>query len=249
MPRTRRRAAASSSASGMPSSRAQTSATAAAFCAVTRKSGCAVAARSTNSRTASHRVSASAASAAGGSRGPGSDSEGTRKGVSPATPSSSRLVASTRTPGQPRRRASARRAAASTRCSQLSSTRSRRLGRSASESVAARGRPASSRTPRAAATAWGARAGSARGASSTSHTPSGYAGSTSAAARRARRVLPTPPAPVSVTRRWAPSSAATAASSRSRPTKLVSCRGRLFGSASSVRSGGNAPGRSGCSSW
>ena len=41
---------------------------------------------------------------------------------SPATPSGSRLVASTRTPGAARRIASAISAAASRRCSQLSST-------------------------------------------------------------------------------------------------------------------------------
>ena len=66
-----------------------------------------------------------------------------------------------------------------------------------------------------------------------------------AAAWRARRVFPLPPAPVSVIRREVPSSRPTSATSRSRPTKLVSCRGRLLGRASSDRRAGNAAGRSG----
>jgi hypothetical protein len=53
----------------------------------------------------------------------------TLKAVSPGTPSSSRLVASTRTPGQRWRTASTSRAHASMTCSQLSSTSSARLGR------------------------------------------------------------------------------------------------------------------------
>ena len=83
--------------------------------------------------------------------------------------------------GQARSRASARRAQASSRCSQLSSTSSRCLGRRASARVASNGRPGSSRTPRAPATAWGTSAGSGSAARSTSHTPSAYAGRTSAA--------------------------------------------------------------------
>ena len=78
----------------------------------------------------------------------------------------------------------------------------------------------------------------------------GSASMASAAACKARRVLPLPPGPVRVTRRVrAPAGAATAASSRSRPTKLVSCRGRLLGRASRVRRGGNSSGRPGAVSW
>ena len=229
----------------MPSSRRQTWATAGAFWAVTRNAGCAATARSTNRRTASYRVSASGGSGCPASRGAGRESEGTRQAVSPAMPRASRLVARTVACGQARSRASARRAQASRRCSQLSSTSSRRLGRSASVSVATSGRPGSSRTPTAAATAWGTRAGSARAPSSASHTPSGWASRASAATWSARRVLPVPPGPVSVSSRVASRSRRTSACSRSRPTKLVSCRGRLCGSASSVRSDGNSAGRSG----
>ena len=107
------------------------------------------------------------------------------------------------------------------------------------------GRPACSRTPSAAATSCGTSAGSVSGASSTSQTPSGYVSSTSAATCSARRVLPAPPVPTSVSKDVAASSRLTSAISCSRPTKLVSWRGRLFGSTSSERSGGNSAGRSG----
>ena len=147
----------------MPSSRAQICATAGAFWVVTRNAGCTSTARSTNRRTASYCVSASTA---GGRCASGTASDGTRHAISPPMPSASRLVASTRTGGHARRRASARRAQASTRCSQLSSTSSRRVGRSASVRVASSGRPGSSRTPTAPATAWGTSTGSARAASS-----------------------------------------------------------------------------------
>ena len=56
---------------------------------------------------------------------------------------------------------------------------------------------------------------------------------------------PCPPGPVSVSSRvrGASSRAPPRASSRSRPTKLVSCSGRLLGSASSVRRGGKSAGQ------
>ena len=73
----------------------------------------------------------------------------------------------------------------------------------------------------------------------------GSASRASAAAWRARRVLPVPPGPVRVSRRWAPSRAATSPSSRSRPTKLVSCRGRLCGQRVQLRRAGKSPGSPG----
>ena len=100
---------------------------------------------------------------------------GTGHTVSPAMLSASRLVARMVSSGQARRSASATRAQASTRCSQLSSTSSSRRGRSASCIVSRRARPASSRTPSAAAIACGTRAASASGASPANHTPSAKA--------------------------------------------------------------------------
>ncbi len=94
--RVRTRAAASSSASGMPSRRRQISETAGAFCSVRRNAGCAATARSTKRRTASYCVSA--VSVIFASRA-GTASDGTWKITSPATCRCSRLDASTLTFG------------------------------------------------------------------------------------------------------------------------------------------------------
>ncbi len=85
------------------------------------------------------------------------------------------------------------------------------------------------RIPRTEATAWGTRSGSESGASSTSHTPSSYSSTNAEATARARRVLPEPPGPVSVSKRASASRPSTSEISRSRPTRPVSWRGRLLG--------------------
>ncbi len=61
---------------------------------------------------------------------------------------------------------------------------------------------------------------------STNHTPSGYSGRIRSATCTASLVLPQPPAPVRVSSRARPSSRWASASSRSRPTKLVTGVGR-----------------------
>src|SRR5215469_16545276 len=71
-------------------------------------------------------------------------------------------------------------------------------------------------------------AGSERGAMGTSHVPSGCSESIRAASSVARRVLPMPAAPATVTMRARRSRRASSSSSRSRPTKLVSWTRRLF---------------------
>ena len=68
-------------------------------------------------------------------------------------------------------------------------------------------------------------AGSETGASSTTRTPASKSFCLRATSSSARRVFPHPPGPVSVNRRVCPSSPSSSASSRSRPTKLVSCWG------------------------
>ena len=66
------------------------------------------------------------------------------------------------------------------------------------------------------------------GASSTSHTPSSARSSACAATCSASRDLPIPPGPVIVISRDPPdTSARSSASSAARPTKLVTCQGRL----------------------
>ena len=89
-----------------------------------------------------------------------------------------------------------------------------------------------SRTPSTCATALRTSCASNTGARSTSQAPSRNRSACAAATSMARRVLPEPPAPVSVTRRASPSSAASSSSSRPRPTKLVSWSGRLWRRAS-----------------
>ena len=76
--------------------------------------------------------------------------------------------------------------------------------------------------------------------SSHSHAPSQKDGSWSAAACSASRVLPTPPGPVTVTSGDRAIAAASPASSPARPTNELSCTGRFPANASSVRSGGNS---------
>ena len=115
------RAAASSMASGRPSSRWQMEATWAAFSSVTLKDGRTSCARCSNSLTASE---AARADAVRPEPGPalGSESGGTCQLSSPSTPRASRLVASTVSAGQAASRFSVRLAVAPARCSQLSST-------------------------------------------------------------------------------------------------------------------------------
>ena len=88
------RAAASSNASGMPSSRRTTSAIAAAFASVNSKSDCTETARAINRRAASLFDTVSRSAYFGSVR------DGTTTMRSPAMPRPSRLVESTATPGQ-----------------------------------------------------------------------------------------------------------------------------------------------------
>jgi hypothetical protein len=202
---TRVHAAASSMASGRPSRRRQIRSTSAPS---SRTAPAASAARSTNR-------------AAAGSPSSG----GTRQTRSPGTPSATRLVASTRTPGQAATSPPASSAAAATTCSQLSSTRSSSAAASASASVSSIARPASSSMPSATPTALAIWAGSEIGASSARETPSRNRGARRAPSSRLSRVLPQPGAPVSVSSRASAMSPSSAAVSASRPKNRVSGTG------------------------
>ena len=242
----RSRAAASSMASGMPSSRRQIRpATPAASSSSASGTPCA-AARSSSSRTASLARIAPVSSPWAGT-----PSDGTRYTHSPSMPSGSRLVASNARFGQPRSSASASLAHAPMTCSQLSSSTSRRRPPTASTSVSSTGRPGSRRTPSTSATVTATRSGPPSGARSANHTPSPDPSTSPAATCSANRVLPAPPAPVSVTSRERSTSRRTAASSASRPMKLDTCAGKLVRSPglSSDRSGGNRDGRPSACSW
>ncbi len=229
-------------ASGMPSRRAQIWDTAAAVASVSANSALAAVARSTKSRIASTRASSSRDSARAVS---GSAIGGTPRTASPATPSASRLLARIVTSGPPRSTASARLAQASSRCSQPSKMSSARRPRRWSTSVSRSGRPASSRTssarPRTAATC----SGSAIEPNSRSQTPSGHRPWSAAPTSSARRVLPLPPGPVSVSSRLVSMRRLASSIRRSRPMNVVSCRGRLPGPIARDRRAGNAAGKSG----
>lgn len=211
-------------ASGSPSSRRQISSTAAGSSAA-RKPGRTDAPRSANNWCAGAGRS--------GSSG---------RTTSPGTPSGSRLVAITVSPGQCRTSSSANSAAAATTCSQLSRTSSR-LRCAQWSTIRAAGSPCSpavrasmagektvvSRRPSADSTAPGTASGASSGASSATHTPSGWSPASAAASSSESRVFPDPPGPVSVISRCprTATSARREASSASRPTN-ESSRARRF---------------------
>src|SRR5499427_4559498 len=220
------RTAASSRASGMPSSRRHRSRTAAAFPASTVKPGTTAAARSLSSQTASAPSSRCTEIS---SPSPGSDIGGTTILTSPATPKACRPVARTCSSGQDLVRAAARTAQASSRCSQLSNTSRRRLPARYSVSNDSDSPPDRSCTPSALKTACVTSSGSRIEARETSQAPSGKPRDISAAARSASRVFPAPPLPVRVSSLVVVSRRLTSRSSCRRPTKLVSSAGKFDG--------------------
>ena len=219
------RAAASSIASGMPSRRRQISATPGALRSVSAKPGKTAEARSMNRRTASFSASAEPGRASSS----GTPSDGTRQMISGPIRSGSRLVATIVKRGHAWSRPSATRAQLNTRCSQLSSTRSRWEADSDPRSVSRMDSPERSCTPRTAAIACATSSPSSSAASSTSCTPSRNRGWTANATSSARLVLPMPPGPLRVTRRLASTSSATSAISPCRPIKLVRRSGNAEG--------------------
>ena len=231
----------------MPSRRWQIWAMAGALASLTAKEGRARCARSTNRTTASYCDSA------GTSRPPsglGQRIDGTRQVISPGTPSGSRLVVSTEVDGFADRSAATSSAQAGHEVLAVVQDEERRAGRRARPPAAERpGAPGTSRAPRAASAARPTAFGSASGASSTHHTPPGCESSASAATARARRVLPTPAEPVSVTNR-SPVQQVAHLDDLAPPTdeRCELDRAGCGGTASSERSGGNADGRSGWTS-
>lgn len=186
---------ASSIASGIPSSARHSRAIAAQSWLRRRKPGSTAPARSTNRFTASYCVSASGDDTASGL---GTGSGGTTKVVSPYTPSDCRLVARICTFGHARMTPSMNSAQSSIRCSQLSSVRSTSWEARYSMITSIVVHEGWSCRPSCAATVCAKRAESRNSASSMKRTPSRKLRRTAAATCTARRVLPTPPGPVSV---------------------------------------------------
>ena len=190
-------AAASSKARGRPSRPSQMATTWATSASLTTRPGRPSRARSRKRRALS-ATSTSPCSAAG----PAAASDGTRQTSSPARPKGSRDVTSTCTSGQPVTRTSTSSATGPTRCSALSTTR--RAGPSPpsrSARAPTTSLPDHGASPTAKASS-SARLASSTWLNSTHHAPPGWLAVDRAASSRASRVLPHPPAPVSVTSRW-----------------------------------------------
>ncbi len=182
-------AQASSTASGMPSRRRQISATAAALAgSSSERSGATAAARSWKSRTASSPSSPA-------------DSGGTSTHVSPAEPSGSRLVARTVSPGAAASSSVTSRPQGPTIRSQQSRTSRRLFPESHSPRAATGRRGLWSRSPTPSQTVVASNWSSWRWDRPAHQTPSAYRPRARSAVRRASRLLPTPPLPVSVTSR------------------------------------------------
>ena len=158
-------------------------------------------------------------------------------------PSGSRLVARTRSPGQARSSASTSRAQASTRCSQLSSTSSSARAWRCSASVSSGARPGASRTPerRDGRRRHERRDRSAPPARPARRRPDSVSSSSARdLERQAGLAAAAGPGRASAAGVRS-SSRLTSASSRSRPTKLVSWPGRLCGRRPASGAAGSRP--------
>ena len=217
------RAAASSIASGRPSRRTQISVTVRAFSCVSAKAGRTALARRTKSATAPKFSNSSSEIVR-----PISGTESGRSGYSCSAPtrSRSRLVTSNVSPGQIVR-ISASSGPAPITCSRLSSASTITRSCRAAPRWAMGARSPASCNPSARAISGSTRAGSRTETREMNPAPSENLGSSSDRICRARRVLPTPPGPVMVTRgmsgRW--SSAQSSPISRSRPIRGVRSTG------------------------
>ena len=217
------RAAASSIASGRPSSRCTIRVIAAALSSSMMKCGATAAARAAN-----RRIDSQSTTSLGTVSTPGS---GTRRGAtgnscSPEMRSGARLVITIRSSiVSPSRPATIDPASGS--CSKLSRTRRTLRSRRKPARCSNKGMSRESCSPSCWAIDDGTSAASRIAASATKCTPSGNSSTTMVANSIASRVLPLPPGPVSVSSRLPASNRRSSVSSCSRPTKLVSGRCRV----------------------
>ena len=212
------RAAASSMASGTPSSRRQISTTAEALRSVRANPGRTARARSTNSASAGADARSSIGLVAASGRGSG----GTRYSHSARSPSTVRLVARISTPGQ-RARSSPRSRAESTTCSRLSRMSSHGLSpRYSTRASSGESVPAKS-APTARAMAGTTRSGCTTDANETYAVPEPTRSRRYSPTATPSRDLPIPPGPVRVTRRTSgrPSRPVTSPMACSRPMSDV----------------------------
>ena len=221
------RAAASSIASGSPSSRRQIRARAAAF--PSRRRNRPHRGRARNEQADRSRRSNLVDGLSSRPVAPSSPANGQHT----SSPRSSgwRVVTSMRSAGHSASRRSTTRADAASTCSQLSSSSKPLAPDNIRVAAASADSLPSSCNPSAVARASGTSSALAIADRSTNQTPSGKRAAAALATCSARRVLPAPPGPFRVTRRLSSSCRWTSLSSCCRPMKLV--RGRL----SSVRVG------------
>ncbi len=198
-------------ASGRPARRRHIAATAGATSAVRTNPGCTSAARSQNSRIAADSPCPSDSATQSGD---GNESGRSLLTASPSTPSGPWQVANTSTPAP--RRPCAASAAAITTSSQSSSTTSRRPP----AAVAAPASREACSSPSVAATAGVSCPGSCTAPRSTTFASAPLAPRMPATSQ-ARRLLPTPGAPVTVTSPRSRTSLHSSATSRSRPVRLT----------------------------
>ena len=231
----RSRAAASSIASGIPSSARQTRAIVASVLASTARSLRTALARSRSSWTAGEdSISPGPASPSGRASG------STAHSASPVMPSGSLLVARMRSRWHSPSTRCANTAADSITCSQLSrissASRSRIAAMSRSVGSAFGASPSrASRRPSALSVDCATSPSAPMAARSTSQAPSGRSPSSVRAVSVASLVFPEPPGPIRVVSRRVAMSSRTAATSASLPTKAVSSARRLVFRVSSRR--------------
>jgi hypothetical protein len=218
------RAAASSIARGSPSRRTQISAMVRALASVSWKLGLMARPRCTKRVQAAY---CARTSLVGRCFRSGRGSGETANSRSPCSRSGARLVTSRCRFGQAANRSASLGAAAST-CSKLSSSSRRECSPSARCTSSSTVRAAVSRRPSAWAMAGSTRSGSLMAARGTKQTLPAKSGRKSRATASKRRVLPTPPGPVRVSRRTSGrrSKAVSWVSSCSRPSRGVSGSGR-----------------------
>jgi len=154
----------------------------------------------------------------------GSTSGSTGSSCSPCTRMAALLVASTARRGHASSSATTAGAAART-CSKLSNTSSRCFARSTPKRPSCSGLPSAPRTPAAFSIAASTSSGSRTVASGTKTTPSVKPAPIAMAACSASRVLPTPPVPVSVSRRVPVRSRYAPMRSTSRPRSTIGVSG------------------------
>ena len=177
--------------------------------------------RAASARSASSCIESAARISATVAVGDGRSRPETAQVTSPGAPSGSRLVARIRSPGAPARSSAQRPATIGSTCSQLSSSSRLRWFRRRDRMPATSGSPRRSRTSMPSAMRRVTEPPGGSVARETRCTSARRPAATARASSSARRLLPHPPGPTSVSSRDVTSRSRASRRSRSRPTKRV----------------------------